>query len=86
MSFMACQELDKLTQYLVVGGVLIVVGVGLLALSTTGLPSPIAGSFGILGAVALVLGLIMVIGAMFIDLSQLHRERLKLGQPAGSIP
>jgi membrane-bound ClpP family serine protease len=67
--------LDKLTKYFIAGGILIIVGVGCLATSVNGLPSPEAGSFGILGVVALVLGLIMVISALFIDLSQLSKER-----------
>ena len=73
--------MDKLTRYFIVGGILIVVGVGCLATSVSGLPSPEAGSFGILGAVALVLGLIMVISALFIDLSQLAKDRSRQSPP-----
>jgi membrane-bound ClpP family serine protease len=73
--------MDKLVKYFVVGGLLIILGVGCLATSVTGLPSPEAGSFGILGIVALVLGLIIVISALFIDLSQLNRERSRQAQP-----
>ena len=63
--------MDKLTRYLLVGGALIVLGVGLLALSGTGLPFPASESIGVLGVVS------MVIGALWIDLSQLNRERTK---------
>lgn len=75
------RQMDKLTRYFIAGGVLIVAGVGCLATSVTGLPSPEAGSFGILGAVALVLGLIMVISALLIDLTQLNKERSRQVQP-----
>jgi uncharacterized membrane protein HdeD (DUF308 family) len=76
------RSLDKLTKYFIMGGILIIAGVGCLATSVSGLPSPEAGSFGILGVVALVLGLIMVISALFIDLSQLSKERSRPAQPA----
>lgn len=76
--------MDKLRRYLVAGGVLIVAGVGLVAYSTTGLPFAIAESFGILGAVAIGLGLVMVISALWIDLSQLNRERSRASQPTSS--
>ena len=69
--------MDKLTRYLLVGGALIVLGVGLLALSGTGLPFPASESIGVLGVVSMVIGIIMVIGALWIDLSQLNRERAK---------
>ena len=73
--------MDKLTKYFIVGGVLIIVGVACVAYSFTGLSSPEAGSLGILGVVALVLGLIMVISALFIDLSVLNKERSRQIQP-----
>lgn len=51
-----------------------------MALSITGLPSPVAGSFGILGAVSLGLGLVIEVASIFIDLSQLNKERSKPAQ------
>ncbi|MCL5672430.1 MAG: hypothetical protein JRM97_08350 [Nitrososphaerota archaeon] len=69
--------MDKLTRYLLVGGALIVLGVGLLALSGMGLPFPASESTGVLGAVSMVIGIIMVVGALWIDLSQLNRERAR---------
>jgi membrane-bound ClpP family serine protease len=60
---------------------MIVVGVACIAYSATGLSFPEAGSIAILGVIALVLGLIMVIGAIWIDLSQLNRERSRQAQP-----
>jgi len=79
--FQHLKFLDKLTKYFIAGGILIVVGVACVAYSITGLPGPEAGSLGILGVIALVLGLIMVIGALFIDLSQLSKERSRQVQP-----
>ena len=74
--------MDKLVRYLVTGGILIVVGIGLVAFAGTGLPFSTAESIGLLGVIAMVLGLVMVIGAIWIDLTSLQRERLKQGQPA----
>ena len=70
--------LDKLARYLLVGGALIVAGVGLLAVSGSGLPFPASESIGILGAVSMAIGITMVIGALWIDLSQLNRERASM--------
>ena len=70
--------MDKLARYLLVGGALIVAGVGLLAVSGSGLPFPASESIGILGAVSMAIGITMVIGALWIDLSQLNRERASM--------
>jgi uncharacterized membrane protein HdeD (DUF308 family) len=67
--------MDKLTRYLAVGAVLIVGGVGLVALSGTSLSYPAAASVALLGAIGIILGIVMVIGAMWIDLSHLNAER-----------
>ena len=78
--------MDKLTRYLVVGGILVVIGVGLIASSTAGLPAPVSASLVVLGIVSIVLGLTMVIGALWIDLSQLRRERLGLATAPAPTP
>lgn len=67
--------LDKLMRCLLVGGALVVTGVGLMAVSGSGLPFPPSESIGILGAVSVAIGITMAIGALWIDLSQLNGER-----------
>jgi protein-S-isoprenylcysteine O-methyltransferase Ste14 len=74
--------MDKLTTYFIMGGILIIVGVASVAYSVTGLSSPEVEILGILGVVAVSLGLIMVISALFIDLSQLNREKSRQVQPS----
>jgi drug/metabolite transporter (DMT)-like permease len=69
--------LNKLTRYFVVGAILIVLGVILVAAGTAGLPPPVKGSLYILGLISVIFGLVLVVGALWIDLSQLNRERAK---------
>jgi drug/metabolite transporter (DMT)-like permease len=80
-SYSSFQDMDRLTRYLVIGPVLIVLGVGMVTLGISGVAPPAAGSLYILGLIAIVLGLIMVVGALWIDLAQLNRERSRPSPP-----
>ena len=59
------------------GTALIVLGVTVAAVGIAWGTFPFAVVLYVLGFISVIIGLVMVIGALWIDLSQLNRERSK---------